>query len=395
VIGELKVWSVALKAIATEVGALSPLPAPPLGVAKGARDQQERRDKETPSLKNPRWSVPRVEVGAELDAIITYSGFKAPVDATITISELDKSTARTEVARIYTTVPAGDGDHKVKWKRKPEEAQADLKADEAAGDDGPLEYRFKVETKDPKCPDESGPLWLTNAVTVKLVKEEDGSKHDRVRVVVLTDAIDEEFRAKSKGGEAKFDKVLVGPIRVRLAEPRFTGLGWSSPKVPVGHSVDAVFKYEDAIEGMKVEVVIYEFNHDGSTTEIKRAEVELAAASGEGKVPFTRTEDEAKGDMEADEREGDTGPVEYRYFVTTEEGHASEASEPLWLTHTVTLRLRHAEEEKTFPDGMELMLVGADATEHRGKLAGGEVKFEGVVCGPMTVKLARSAGMGG
>jgi len=173
-----------------------------------------------------------------------------------------------------------------------------------------------------------------------------------------------------------------------LAEPRFTDLGWSAPKVPVGEPVEAVFKYEDAIKGMKVSVVVHEQDADGTTSEVKRLEVELAAARGEARASFKRTEDEAQEDMAADERDGDMGPVEYRYFVVTDDGSASEASGPLWLTHKVTLKLERAADGSPFEDGMELLLVGADGTEHRAKLEGGEAKFEGVVCGPMTVKLA-------
>jgi hypothetical protein len=121
--------------------------------------------------------------------------------------------------------------------------------------------------------------------------------------------------------------------------------------------------------------------------------VELAATSGEAKVSFTRTEDEAQGDIDADEREGDTGPLEYRYRVKPEGGRESGPSEPLWLTHTVSLRLENTKDGTSFPDGQELALIAADGTEHRAALAGGQAKFEDVVCGPMTITLApRSEG---
>ena len=338
---------------------------------------------------NPRWSTPRVEVGAELFAIVSHRDIKSPVDATIIVSELDRSAGRQEVGRIRTRIPRGSGDHRVKWRRTPDEAQADLREDEASGDTGPLEYRFTVES-DPTCFGESGPLWLTNTVTVNLVKERDRTKHERARTVVLTDAIGDEHRARSKNGTATFEKVLVGPMDIRVATPRFTDLSWSEPKVPVGEAVDAIFHYDDAIAGMKVLVAIHETNADGSTTEIDCLPVELTGASGEARVSFTRTEDQARQDIRADELEGDAGPLEYRYRIGAD-GEESRASEPLWLTHTVSLKLDDTAEGKTFGDGLELVLVAADGTEHHAALARGSAQFEGVVCGPMTVKLAPRA----
>jgi hypothetical protein len=139
---------------------------------------------------------------------------------------------------------------------------------------------------------------------------------------------------------------------------------------------------------MKVSVAVHEFNTDGSTNELDSIEVELSGVRGEARASFTRTEDEAQEDMAEDEREADTGPLEYRYYVVTEDGAASESSEPLMLTHTVSIKLENAADGAAFEDGLELLLIGADGTEHRATLQGGEAKFEGVVCGPMTVKLA-------
>lgn len=373
----------------------APLPkAPPPGAggadgaaeAAEAKQEEEAQAKEKPALMNPRWSVDRVEVGAELDAAFTYAGCDPGQAVTIKVYEVNANGTKKQVDKVQVSVPAKGGDHKAKWKRDPDKAAADLKEDEAEGDTGPLEYRFTVEAEGVGATGLSGPLWLTNTVNVNL-KNDEGKALEAPRIVVLRD-FEREQRVKSTDGKAEFKKVLVGPVEVRLAEPRFTDLGWSAPKAPVGEAVDAVFKFEDAIAGMKVSVVIHEFNVDGTSAEIERVEVELTGPSGEAKASFTRTEDEAQEDIAADEREGDTGPLEYRYFVLTEDGGASEASQPLWLTHTVAIKLENAEDGKPFPDGLELMLIGADGTEHRAALAGGEAKFEGVVCGPMTVKLA-------
>lgn len=376
-------------------------PAPPemnpgeSAVSEAAAAVAQEEPRKAASITNPRWSAPRVEVGAEVEAAFTYSGFVDDKSATVKVFEVDKNGSLDPIGDpIDVTVETEDGDHTFKWKRSPEGAQADLEEDQGEGEEGPLEYRFTVEAKNAGHAGYSGPLWLTNTVTVELVDDEAEALAEE-RVIVLLDALGDESRTTSKDGAATFEKVLVGPIRIRLAEPRFSALAWSKPKVPVGEAVDAVFRYEDAMEGMKVTVAIHEFNTDGSTTEIERIELELPAAEGEAKASFTRTEDEAQEDMATDEREGDTGPIEYRYFVVADGGHASEASAPLHLTHDVTLKLEDAADGAPFPDGTELLLVGADGTEHSAALSGGEVKFEGVVCGPVTVKLSPKGDGGG
>ena len=343
------------------------------------------KTKEPEELFNPRWSKPRVPVGTEVEAIVSYSDIKAPVRANILISEVD-SGGREQVTKIPTTIPVGSGSHSVRWRRDPEAAQADLQEDEDAGEGGPLEYRFKVDSEDPKCENESGPLWLTNTVEVELLKERDGKTVEHHRVVVLTDAVGEEQRKASRNGTVTFENVLVGPMEIRFAEPSFSKLTWSSSPVPVGAPVEAVFRYEDAFDGMEAVVVVYETNRDGTSKEIDRLDVRLAADTGQASVSFTRTEEEAQDDIAEDEAEGDSGPLEYRYRVHAE-GERSKLSDPLWLTQAVSIDLEETSEGKRLPTEMMVVLVAADGTEHRAPVANGGAKFDEVVCGPMIVRV--------
>lgn len=370
--------------IARRMKRAEPVALPPRSEATAPR---AFRTKEPESITYPRWSNPRVTVGTELLAIVSYADIKAPVSATIVVSEIDDHGAtHQEIARIATTIPTGTGDHKVKWRRSPDEAQRDLADDKTIGDQGPLEYRFKVESAAPKCTEESGPLWLTNTVKVDLVHAEDRRKLEHERIVVLTNAIGEDTRRRSSDGRVKFEDVLVGPIHVRVAEPRFTELAWSTQRAPVGEPVIASFAYSDAIKGMKVLVVVYEVNQDGMGTEVHREERTLAAPSGRDSVSFTRTEEEAEQDVEDDLLEGDTGPVEYRFTIAAE-GRETERSNGLWLTHTVTVAIEDVAEDDAFPDGLDVVLLAADGTEHRAPWGRDEATFDGVVCGPMTVRL--------
>jgi hypothetical protein len=349
---------------------------------------ESRAEPRPQRLFDPRWSVPRVAVGAEVLAIVSYADLRGPLNATLVVSEVDGPAGRQEVDRIRTSIPAGTGLHEVSWRRDPKEAQADLEQEEDS--EGPVEYRFAVECPSASCAGESGPLWLTNTVTIDLVKDSDGKKHERSRTVVLRDAVGVETRARSHGGTVRFEKVLVGPVHLRMAAPRFSELTWSASQVPVGEPVEAVFAYEDAISGMKALVVVYEIDRGGSEREIDCLESSLAGVSGTARVSFTRTEDQAQQDIAVEEQEGDTNPLAYRFRVVAD-GEWSQASEPLSLTHTVSIRLHDTSTGSPLAHPAHLVLVAADGTEHRALMEGGRARFEDVICGPMTVKLERTA----
>ncbi len=192
--------------------------------------------------------------------------------------------------------------------------------------------------------------------------------------------------ARSERGRARFEDVLVGPVRIRVASPSFANLAWREPRVPVGEAAEARFSYDDAIGGMEVAVVVYEVNRDGTSDEVHREEVTLGGVRGEAGVSFTRSEEEAERDVADDVDEGDEGPVEYRFTVAAE-GRETAWSPALWLTHTVAVRVEDTAEEGRYPAGAEVVLTAADGTEHRAPFTGEEASFDGVVCGPMSVRL--------
>lgn len=371
---------------------LSPAPVPHGGEVTAAAAPAKKKaveEKAPGTLTNPRWSVPRVEVGVELFAIVTYTGLTKPVNATIVISELDRSTAKQEIAKVHTTVPAGSGNHKVAWKRKPEEAQEDIAADTAAGDSGPLEYRFQVETKDPACPGESGPLWLTHTVELNLEAEDGAAVPDAVEVT-LWDVLGDDFQGKAEKGKAKFEKILVGPFKVQIGPPppALSRAKWSTEKVAVGAEVEGSFSYKRLQDSEEVLVQIFEINADGSATVVDQLTEKVSGTSGDHTFKWKRSAEGANADVAQDAEEGDSGPLDYRFEVSASGAHSPPRSGPLWLTHTVELDLSHGEGGKPFADGIDLRLTGPDGTEHKAKTSGGKVRFEGVMVGPMTIALA-------
>ncbi|WP_437306885.1 hypothetical protein [Sorangium sp. So ce388] len=191
-----------------EMAALPPAAQPQ------AAQEAAAEEATTPMLSNPRWSADRVAVGAEVQALFSYEGFQAGQAVTIKIVECNADGGRSEVESIQVEVEAESGEHRAAWSRSAAEAQVDLEQDTKENDTGPVEYRFTVKADEAESSEESGPLWLTSTVTVKLVSEEDGAPAPDGIEVGLLDAQGEEHRAASKDGKARFEGVLVGPIRV-------------------------------------------------------------------------------------------------------------------------------------------------------------------------------------
>lgn len=365
------------------------LPPEKLDELEGYFEKLASKGKKPLSLINPRWSKPRTPVDTYVEAMFTYSGFEPGQEVTVITYEFNAGGSRKQVGEpMALTVEADAGDHTFRWKRTADEAQADLEEDQREGDRYPLEFRFTVESEEAGFAGFSGPLWLTNTVTVNLKNEHDDSAHERPKVVVLKD-YERQQRKRTEEGKVCFEEVIVGPVDIWIAEPRFRDLRWSKDRVPVGEAVDAIFRYEDAIEGMKVAVIVHEFDADGTSKEIERFEgVELGGERGEMQVSFSRTEDEAGGDLKEDEAAGEKTPVEYRFYVVGEGGGVSEASGRLWLTNTVVVNLKNEHDESTHEQPKVVVLKDYER-EQRKRSEGGKAKFEDVLVGPVEIWLAR------
>jgi hypothetical protein len=355
---------------------------------EASRAAQEAADT-SPRLVHPRWSEPRVAVGAEVDAVFTYHNLDPGQAVTVTIFECDAGGGRTPKETLSVNVEGTSGDHALPWSRDPDDAEADLAEDARDEDTGPLEYRFNVEASGVASPEEpSGPLWLTNTVIVDLVDEASSEPWMDEQEVALRDAVGEERRTKSKDGEARFEDVLVGPIRVWVVEPpRFYLLRWAETRVPLGAAVEARFAYQGATPGQKAVFRVRECDPGGGRDEVYAEEIELSGARGEGLASFTRSAEAARIDLAADEAEKDTGPLEYRFVLDAEGMECLGESGPLWLTNTLELTVLDEATSAPYEGNLALTVRFGDAYEERVEVAGGRATVEDALIGPVVFVL--------
>lgn len=210
VTGELKAWTTRVPEIQVPAGAHLPAQeAKPPAVSTAKKEQ--------PSLSNPRWSAPRIAVGAEIEAAFSYAAFDPGKSVTITVYEVNADGSRKKIGTLEAKVPAKAGNEKATWKRDPDATAADLKEDEQEGDTGPVEYRFTAEADGVAPTGLSGPLWLTNDVEIELVGDDGKTPAKDGTEVVLHAADGAELRAESSGGKVRFEGVVVGPLHFELS----------------------------------------------------------------------------------------------------------------------------------------------------------------------------------
>jgi type VI secretion system secreted protein VgrG len=188
------------------------------GKGRGSKPEKPEAP-DGPSVVDLQWSRQRIPVGETVQVKFTVKRFLGDEDVVVTIYECDHDGKRTSVAIIPTKINKTDGLVQVDWRRDEDDAEADLRTEQASGDTGPLEYRFDVSTQSAHSENLSGPLWLTNTVEIDMIGT-GGAMAAGVEIEVAVNTADGEvLRATTRSGKARFENVVVGPLAVsaRLA----------------------------------------------------------------------------------------------------------------------------------------------------------------------------------
>jgi hypothetical protein len=164
-----------------------------------------------PSIFNLRWSAAKVRIGKPVKAIFTVKGFERDETALVKVFECNVDGTKKQIDEVHVPVKTTRGDVAVPWVRTPDQAEGDLLEDERQGDISPLDYRFEVETGSVRSDRASKTLRLTNTVVIEVL---DGDKPAKDGAKVTITTAEGKKKARSKGGRAVFDNVLVGPLKI-------------------------------------------------------------------------------------------------------------------------------------------------------------------------------------
>ncbi|WP_437306887.1 hypothetical protein [Sorangium sp. So ce388] len=170
------------------------------------------RQERMPRIDGLRWSVQRASVGSTVQAIFQASGFAGGESATVRVLERTPGAVASEVASIAAAIEKPEGEMRVDWTPKGE-AERSLACTEEPGE-GPLEFAFDVEAGTAQSRGPSGPLYLTNTISLRIIDEQSGDPIEGKLGLRLRFADGAERDVESTDGAVEVEETLVGPLTV-------------------------------------------------------------------------------------------------------------------------------------------------------------------------------------
>lgn len=172
------------------------------------------RSETAPAIYNPAWSRPYVPVGDAVEAMFSVKNFQGGETAIITIFETNADGSRREIDQLCCRLDDGFGQHRLPWRRSPEQVQDDLVNDETCGDQQPLTYVFEVEVDSIQSHTSPG-LNLTTAICFTPLDSEDVPIAEGTELQ-LTDVLGRRHKSLVANGTIEFRDILVGPWQLQL-----------------------------------------------------------------------------------------------------------------------------------------------------------------------------------
>lgn len=164
-----------------------------------------------PHLVTHYWQQQRVFVSEAAIAVVNIDVCSQPFVLILNIYECDHN--QNTLVDTVDVLIKGNGEQEVPWQRDAEKLEADAEEDQAAGEKGPLEYRFEAVLPSQAPSKLSPPLNFYKTIVIESTLP-DGSPTPDGLQYYLTTPEGEERHALVKSGVATFEDVSLGSITV-------------------------------------------------------------------------------------------------------------------------------------------------------------------------------------
>ena len=172
--------------------------------------------------------------------------------------------------------------------------------------------------------------------------------------------------------------------------PAVHSLAWDRAIAPVGETVHAQFRVDNATPGATATVSIFKWEADGNRKAVDTLTTTLDDGSGHYALAWENTPRQTRSAITLEERDDGRNdalhPVEYHFEVDVDGIKARETSNGLWRTKTIQVRATQSD-GRSLPDGTRVTLVAADGQRHHAAVNQGRVDFHDVVVGPLKLHL--------
>ncbi len=175
------------------------------------------------------------------------------------------------------------------------------------------------------------------------------------------------------------------PKLVDLAAPVIEHLAWSNTLARVEEPVLATFYAKNFKGGEEITINIFEADANSKNDLVDTLTLELEDGTGHQAISWFRPAEQAEQDLQQDQVDMDSGPLEYFFTITAPGAEDAGESDDLWLIRDVEIRCQDNEGKPTL-DGTEIKLTSADGVKKYGYVENGIAFFNDVVVGPINLQ---------
>jgi len=154
----------------------------------------------------------------------------------------------------------------------------------------------------------------------------------------------------------------IAAAQQKAKAPQIPSLSWSDKRFTAGKIVHQIFTVKNVQPGAKATITVVECDANGQQKTIDTINMTLDQGAGQYQNAWKRSVKDAEADMKVDGSAGSSGPLEYKYRVSTS-GALSKDSKTLLMPTTYEVIVKNDNGSKARPVANEEYLAKKDGQQ--------------------------------